>query len=178
IHLRNLSKYSIGVLAPRFPRFAPGPLPSGWSTSVKTAPKALTIAGLAPLVPGMKNTASVMLLPTGVNNRDGLKARKMLPQGGLSKNARKTPCGPPDGGACDRPSPGVVNWLPRVFRNTLNGVTGAVVSRMFGLPPSQLISRRPLWSGPGLLPLLGSPTAARNASTVLRMEAALAPTAW
>jgi hypothetical protein len=31
------------------------------------------------LVPGMKNNASVRLLPTGVNNRDGLKARKMVP---------------------------------------------------------------------------------------------------
>ena len=32
---------------------------------------------------------------------------------------------------------------------------------MSGSPPSQLISRRPLVSGPGLLPLLGSPSAAR-----------------
>ena len=38
--------------------------------------------------------------------------------------------------------PGVVNWAPRVSRNTLKGVTGGdVVS--FAPPPSQLISRRP-----------------------------------
>ena len=61
-----------------FPCFAPGPLPSGWSTSVKTAPNPLTVAGAAPLVPGMKKNASVMLLPTGVNNRDRLKVLKIL----------------------------------------------------------------------------------------------------
>jgi hypothetical protein len=55
------------------------PLPSGWSTSVKTAPKPRTVARTAPLVPGRKNKASVMLLPTGVNNRNGLKVLKMLP---------------------------------------------------------------------------------------------------
>ena len=47
--------------------------------SVKTAPKPLTVAGTAPLPPGMKKTASVMLLPTGVNNRDGLKVLKIVP---------------------------------------------------------------------------------------------------
>jgi hypothetical protein len=31
------------------------------------------------LVPGTKNKASVMLLPTGVNNRNGLKVLKMVP---------------------------------------------------------------------------------------------------
>ena len=49
---------------------AVGTLPSGWSTSVNTAPKPLTVAGAVPLVPGMEKDASVMLLPTGVNNRD------------------------------------------------------------------------------------------------------------
>ena len=52
------------------------------------------------------------------------------------------------------------------------------MSNMAGLPPSQLISRRPLVSGPGLLPLLGSPRAARKASTVLWIEAAVGPAAW
>jgi hypothetical protein len=55
-----------------------GPLPSGWSTSVKTAPNPLTVAGTAPLVPGWKNKASVMLLRTGVNNRAGLKVLKVV----------------------------------------------------------------------------------------------------
>jgi hypothetical protein len=45
---------------------------------VKTAPKPLTVARTVPLVPGMKNKPSVMLLPTGVNNRDGLKILKIL----------------------------------------------------------------------------------------------------
>src|SRR5204862_7199885 len=71
-----------------------------------------------------------------------------------------------------------LNWLPRVFRNTLNGVTGAVVSIPLGLPPSQLISRRPFLSGPGLLPLLGIPKAARNASTELSIDSVDAPAAW
>jgi hypothetical protein len=31
------------------------------------------------LVPGMKKKASVRLLPTGVNRRNGLKVLKMLP---------------------------------------------------------------------------------------------------
>jgi hypothetical protein len=31
------------------------------------------------LVPGKKNKASVILLPTGVNNRDGLKVLKVVP---------------------------------------------------------------------------------------------------
>jgi hypothetical protein len=35
----------------------------------------------------------------------------------------------------------VVNWLPRVFKNVVNGVTAAVVAKTLGLPPSQLISR-------------------------------------
>jgi hypothetical protein len=46
---------------------------------VKTAPKPLTVAGGLgiPMGTGTKNKASVMLLPTGVNNRDGLKVLKM-----------------------------------------------------------------------------------------------------
>src|SRR5438874_4071065 len=112
----------------------------------------------------MEKDASVMLLPTGVNKRDRLKAVKILAYVGLPKSTASPPCAPPDGGACESPNPGVLNWLPRVFKNTRNGFTGAVVSRMLGLPPSQLISRRPLWSGPGLLRLL-SPRRARNEST-------------
>ena len=71
----------VEVLDPRASvarRAARAPLPSGWSTSVNTAPKPLTVAGAMPLVPGMEKDASVMLLPTGVNNRDGLKVLKIL----------------------------------------------------------------------------------------------------
>jgi hypothetical protein len=85
---------------------------------------------------------------------------KMVPYVGLSKRTARPPWAPPDAGACERPVPGVVNWLPRVFKNTLNGVTGAVVVVSVPPAPSQLISRRPLGSGPGLLPF-GAPRAAR-----------------
>jgi hypothetical protein len=80
-----------------------------------------------------------MLLPTGVNNRDGLKVLKMLAYVGLLKSSAR-----PDGAAWERPAPGVVNCPPRVFRNVTNGVTGGVVAIIEGLPPSQLISRRPV----------------------------------
>src|SRR6266540_6808296 len=71
---------------------------------------------------------------------------------------------PPLMGVCVKPLPGVVNVPPRVFWKTRKGVIAAVP---FGSPPpSQLISRRPLSSGPGLLALLGSPKAVRKASTV------------
>ncbi len=39
------------------------------------------------LVPGIKNKPSVMLLPTGVNNRDGLKVLKMVLYVALPKSA-------------------------------------------------------------------------------------------
>ena len=80
ISLPSRSKYSIRVLSPRgFARLKRGPIPSDSSTSVKTAPKPRTVAGAAPLVPGMKNAASVTLLPTGVNRRKGLKVLKVSP---------------------------------------------------------------------------------------------------
>src|SRR5262249_39265171 len=41
-------KYSIIVLALRFPLFSPDRLPPGWSTSVKTAPNPVVVAGLLP----------------------------------------------------------------------------------------------------------------------------------
>ena len=67
---------------------ARAPLPSGWSTSVNTAPKPLTVAGALPLVPGMEKDASVMLLPTGVNNRDRLNALKIGAVGRIAKEHR------------------------------------------------------------------------------------------
>ena len=42
------------------------------STSANTAPKAPTVAGVPPFVPGMKNVTSVMLLPMGVKTLTGL----------------------------------------------------------------------------------------------------------
>src|SRR6478736_5408163 len=128
------------------------------------------------MLPGTKNSPSVTLLSTGLNKRNGLNALKIVPYVGLLKSPASPPSGPPAGGACVRPVPGVVNSAPRVLRNTSKGVTGAdVVS--FAPPPSQLISRRPLPSGPGALPLLGSPSVARNASTVLWIDCAVGPAA-
>src|SRR4051794_1628237 len=73
-------------------------------------------------------------------------------------------------GVCKKPVPRVVNVPPRVFWNTVNGDgPGAVTVEP---PPSQLISRRPPASGPGALPLLGSPSCPRKTSTVPWMPAA------
>jgi hypothetical protein len=47
-------------------------------TSVKTAPKPLTVAGTAPFVPGMEKVVSVTLLPSGVKIRGGLKKLKVV----------------------------------------------------------------------------------------------------
>src|SRR5258708_24506724 len=46
-------------------------------TSVKTAPKPLTVAGIPP-EPGMEKVTSVMLLPIGEKSRRGLKVLKMV----------------------------------------------------------------------------------------------------
>src|SRR5438093_5387641 len=71
---------------------------------------------------------------------------------------------PPLMGVCVKPLPRVVNVPPRVSWKARKGGMAAVP--FVAPPPSQLISRRPLSSGPGLLALLGSPKAARKASTV------------
>ena len=39
------------------------------------------------MVPGIKNKPSVILLPTGVNNRDGLKVLKMVAIGRIVEEA-------------------------------------------------------------------------------------------
>ena len=48
----------------------------GLSTSAKTAPKPLIVAGV--VVPGKKKVRSTILLPSGVNNRCGEKVVKIL----------------------------------------------------------------------------------------------------
>ena len=63
----------------------------------------------APLDPGMKNLASVILLPTGVNRRNGLKALNVSPYVGLLNSPARPFVAPPEGGACESPTPGVVN---------------------------------------------------------------------
>src|SRR5262245_32011727 len=142
------------------------------STSENTAPNPLTPAGVVPPVPGMEKTPSVILLPIGANRRFRLKGAKRSAYWGLIRLRLNVP---PATAAWVRPVPGVVNVAPRVFWNTVNGVTGAVPSMTGGPPPSQLISRRPLGSGPGLLPLFGLPRAALKASTVSVIDATLAP---
>jgi hypothetical protein len=62
------------------------------------------------------------------------------------------------------------------MRNPVNGVATMAVAVVPGAP-SQLISRRPLESGPGVFPL-GAPRVARNSSTALRIEVAVGPAAW
>ena len=53
ISLPYVSKYSISVLAPRgFPLLPRGAIPSGSSTSVKTAPKPRIVAGYSPIGAG------------------------------------------------------------------------------------------------------------------------------
>src|SRR5262249_14161511 len=61
-----------------------------------------------------------------------------------------------------------------MFWNAVNGVPAGGTA---GPPPSQLISRRPDESGPGLFALLGLPRAARKASTEPWIEAAFGPDA-
>src|SRR5687767_14942887 len=65
---------------------------------------------------------------------------------------------------------------PRLWRNTVKGVGPGEVA--VEPPPSQLISRRPPSSGPGLLPLLTAPSAARYRSTVDCIDAGVGPAAW
>src|SRR5215831_18909120 len=142
------------------------------STSENTAPNPLTPAGVVPPVPGMEKTPLVILLPIGANRRFALKGAKSVAYWRLIRSRLSAP---PVAAAWVRPVPGVVNVAPRVFWNTVNGVTGAVPSMTGGPPPSQLISRRPLESGPGLLPLFGLPRAPLKASTVSVIDATLAP---
>ena len=52
---------------------------SARSTSLNTAPKPLTSAGVPPVVPGMKKRPWVVVLPTGVKTRFGLNTPKVSP---------------------------------------------------------------------------------------------------
>ena len=73
-----MPKYSMKVLAKRFPVLSLGVLPSGESTSVKTTPNPVEVAGVLPLLPGTENSTSVTLLPIGENSRSGLNAWKIV----------------------------------------------------------------------------------------------------
>src|SRR5262245_37296577 len=105
--------------------------------------------------PGTKNVTSVTVLSRGANSRTGLNAWKLVASDGLTKISAR-----PEAGACTNPDPGVSMTLPRELRNTVNGVGPGEV--FVDPPPSQLISRRPVRSGPGVLPLLVPPSAVRN----------------
>src|SRR5262245_33398545 len=119
----------------------------------------------------MEKKPSVILLPIGANRRFGLKGAKSVAYWGLIRSRLSRP---PVAAAWVRPVPGVVNVAPRVSWKVVNGVTGAVPLITGGPPPSQLISRRPLESGPGLLPLFGSPSAVLKSLTVAVIDAASA----
>src|SRR5262249_27837304 len=142
------------------------------STSENTTPNPRTPAGTVPPVPGMEKKPSVILLPIGANRRFGLKGAKSAAYWGLIRSRLSRP---PVAAAWVRPVPGVVNGARRVFWNPVKGAVPAVPSITGGPPPSQLISRRPLASGPALLALFGLPSAALNASTVSVIAAAFAP---
>src|SRR5262245_1182412 len=142
------------------------------STSENTAPNPITPAGVVPPVPGIEKTASIILLPIGANRRFGLKGAKSVAYWGLIRSRLSAP---PVAAAWVRPVPGVVNVAPRESWKVVNGVTGAVPLITGGPPPSQLISRRPLGSGPALLPLFGLPNAALKSLTVSVIAATLAP---
>src|SRR5437667_1443843 len=106
----------------------------------------------------------------------------MAPYVGLLNRPARPPggnrTGSAVGGACTNPVPsGVVKSAPRVTRKPSNGFPATAVVWLLP-PPSQLISRRPLGSGPRALPLFGAPSAARYASTELCIEAAVGPAAW
>src|SRR5262245_10221548 len=145
------------------------------STSENTAPNPLTPAGTVPPVPGMEKTPSVILLPIGANRRFGLKGANSAAYWALIRSRLSRP---PVAAAWVRPVPGVVNVAPRsvgAVRNVVKGVTGAVPLMTGGPPPSQLISRRPVASGPAALPLLGLPSAALKSLTVSVIANTFAP---
>ncbi len=82
----------------------------GKSTSLKTAPKPATVAGVAPLLPGIEKVASVMLLPSGVKIRWALKVPNVVAYAALILVRSATPSG-----VCKKPVPGVVKVPPRLF---------------------------------------------------------------
>src|SRR5262249_22058125 len=78
----------------------------GRLTSENTTPNPLTPAGTVPPVPGMEKTPSVILLPSGVNRRFGLKGAKSAVYWILIWSRLSWP---PVAAAWVRPVPGVVN---------------------------------------------------------------------
>src|SRR4030095_6022243 len=154
-----LLKYSMEVIAAK-------------STSVNTAPNPLVVAGMS--VPCLKKCTSVTLLPRGVNSRGELNVVKIT--GYVALRSPNSGMGWP---LISKLVPGVMKTAPRVVGAVLKVVMGIgkVVAAAPAPPPSQLISRRPLGRGPGVLPLLVDPTALRKASTTVWIAAASIPAA-
>src|SRR5262245_55829985 len=128
------------------------------STSLNTAPKPFTVAGCAPPLPGTENKASVTLLPSGVKTRERLKGENSVKYEALITPRLPAPRGLTD--AWVKPTPGVANVAPRAWK-AVKGVAGGTgaASMLAVLPPSQLISRRPLGNGVPTAPLFGLPRA-------------------
>src|SRR6266496_3517728 len=131
------------------------------STSVKTAPKPLTVAGV--LLPGTNRLTSRMLLPNAVKRRCGLNVWNIEEYVGLilSNSIGAIPALP----LTWNPVPDVEKTTPR-GELTLKKLAG----RLFGAErasgtPSQLISRRPLEKEPATF-ALSVPRVVRNESTV------------
>src|SRR6266496_4175620 len=143
------------------------------STSVKTAPNPLTVAGV--LVPGTKNSTSRTLLPRAVNNRCGLNVEKVDEYVGsmLSNSIGATPAL----ALTWKPVPGVEKTVPRgefTLKKSAGKLLGA--ERASGTP-SQLISRRMPPKDPLAPATVPPPRSTRNASRAEVMAAAFVPVA-
>src|SRR4029453_4559866 len=117
---------------------------------------------------------SVILLPRGVNSRGELNVVKIP-----GYVALRSPNSGVGGPLISKTVPAVLKTAPRAKGAVLKVVMGIgkVIAAAPAPPPSQLISRRPLGRGPGVLPLLGEPTALRKASTTVWIAAASIPAA-
>src|SRR5438552_19190405 len=106
------------------------------STSVKMAPKADVNAGV--VVPGRKKLTSVMVLPSAVNKRCGLKVAKVLEYVALmlSNSIGATPAF----ALTSKPLPGVENTTPRGLFTLKKLAGNKLGADNASGTPSQLIS--------------------------------------
>ena len=135
------------------------------STSVKTTPNALVVAGVA--VPGTKKCTSVTGEPTGEKSFCGEKVWKA----GLPK---RTGVAPPLFALTVNPVPGVPNSTPRALNMPAGKGLGSLAASG---TPSQLISRRTPPNEPLAPAVAPPPTSARKRSRAAVMSAGVAPAA-
>src|SRR6185503_8866440 len=119
--------------------------------------KPVTSAGVG--CPATWKSTSMTLLPTGAKILVGLNAANSFAYSALtSENLRLS---------LRKPVPGVVNTAPDLTF-VLKNAAGKSFLLLNGLAPapSHEISRRPVACSPAVPPFEGSPSAARNSSTV------------